>query len=118
MTDKLNPAQKFRQDISRRMRGEVVEPTKGIEGISAQDLDEMARGAPPRTPAAQAVQRAVDVQRAVAPFLQPDTARDWRIALISKFPSFDPAWSPKMKLEWFQAFDRLFDKLNSTKTRK
>ena len=31
----------------------------------------------------------------------------WRQMLLSKFPSFDPAWPDDVKTKWFDAFDRL-----------
>ncbi|MDD5126738.1 MAG: DUF5343 domain-containing protein [Dehalococcoidales bacterium] len=31
----------------------------------------------------------------------------WSEALLSKFPSFDPAWSEELQLSWFKAFDEL-----------
>jgi hypothetical protein len=31
----------------------------------------------------------------------------WNEMLLTKFPSFDPAWSDEVKLKWFAAFDEL-----------
>jgi hypothetical protein len=33
-------------------------------------------------------------------------------ALLSKFPDFDPAWSPEIKAKWFEAFGRLMEQVN------
>lgn len=47
---------------------------------------------------------------------QPSQARDsqvetplltWQQLLLSKFPSFDPAWPDEVKAKWFDAFDQL-----------
>jgi len=38
------------------------------------------------------------------------TERDeisWKQMLLSKFPSFDPAWSEEVQAKWFDAFDKL-----------
>jgi hypothetical protein len=35
------------------------------------------------------------------------TTITWSQLLLSKFPSFDPAWSDEVKTKWFDAFDRL-----------
>jgi hypothetical protein len=37
----------------------------------------------------------------------PTPAVSWEQMLLSKFPSFDPAWSPEVQSKWFDAFDRL-----------
>lgn len=43
----------------------------------------------------------------------PQSAREttsqisWNEMLLTKFPSFDPAWSDEVKLKWFAAFDEL-----------
>ncbi len=34
-------------------------------------------------------------------------ALSWAQMLLSKFPSFDPAWSDEVKSKWFDAFDKL-----------
>jgi hypothetical protein len=31
----------------------------------------------------------------------------WKQLLLSKFPSFDPAWSPEVQAKWFDGFHRL-----------
>ncbi|MDD5702995.1 MAG: DUF5343 domain-containing protein [Dehalococcoidales bacterium] len=31
----------------------------------------------------------------------------WKELLLSKFPSFDPTWSPDVQVKWFEAFDEL-----------
>ncbi len=31
----------------------------------------------------------------------------WDEMLLTKFPTFDPAWSDEVKLKWFEAFDQL-----------
>ena len=36
----------------------------------------------------------------------------WNELLISKFPTFDPAWSDDMKTKWFDGFSRLMGKGN------
>jgi hypothetical protein len=36
----------------------------------------------------------------------PDT-NSWNEMLLTKFPSFDPAWNDEVKLKWFSAFDEL-----------
>jgi len=44
----------------------------------------------------------------VAPELEEvPTRMSWDKLLLNKFPSFDPAWSDEVKLQWFQAFDEL-----------
>jgi hypothetical protein len=37
----------------------------------------------------------------------PDGNVTWAQLLLSKFPSFDPAWPDDVKAKWFDAFDRL-----------
>lgn len=34
----------------------------------------------------------------------------WKQMLLSKFPSFDPAWPDDVKTKWFEAFDKLMDR--------
>jgi len=38
----------------------------------------------------------------------------WGKMLLSKFPTFDPAWTDEVKLKWFEAFDKLVERDPST----
>lgn len=44
-----------------------------------------------------------------APVIVEAPALSWEQMLLSKFPSFDPAWPDDVKSKWFDAFDRLMD---------
>ena len=35
--------------------------------------------------------------------------QSFRMALMDKFPSYDPAWSPEQHNAWFEAFKKLMD---------
>ncbi len=54
-----------------------------------------------------------DRQRFVAPTKDQGTERpperdlSWNQLLLSKFPSFDPAWPAEVQVEWFKAFSEL-----------
>jgi len=37
----------------------------------------------------------------------PDQLLSWEQLVLSKFPTFDPAWSDEIKLKWFEAFGAL-----------
>ncbi len=39
---------------------------------------------------------------------------NWYEMVLTKFPSFDPAWSDDVKLKWFDAFDSLLKRDSST----
>lgn len=36
-------------------------------------------------------------------------SNDWQQLLLSKFPTFDPAWSDEVKKEWFAGFSKLME---------
>jgi uncharacterized protein DUF5343 len=40
-------------------------------------------------------------------------AHTWREIVLSKFPEFDPEWSPETKNKWFDAFDKLIKWMES-----
>lgn len=37
----------------------------------------------------------------------PEQVLSWEQMVLSKFPTFDPAWSDELKLKWFEAFGEL-----------
>jgi len=37
----------------------------------------------------------------------PNYLREIPDGLLTKFPTFDPAWPDEVKLKWFEAFDKL-----------
>ena len=41
---------------------------------------------------------------------QPPAAMSWHQLLLSKFPSFDPAWPDEVKAKWFESFNDLMKK--------
>jgi hypothetical protein len=38
------------------------------------------------------------------------TRANWHEMVLTKFPTFDPAWSDDVKIKWFEAFDSLLEK--------
>lgn len=42
----------------------------------------------------------------------------WHEMVLSKFPTFDPAWTDDVKLKWFEAFNALLKKTLATDGRK
>ena len=44
----------------------------------------------------------------------PTTNQSFRLALMEKFPSFDPNWAPEQQSAWFAAFERLMDVAGET----
>ena len=41
----------------------------------------------------------------------PFSSNSWQQLLLSKFPSFDPAWSDEVKAKWFEGFNQLMAEL-------
>lgn len=44
----------------------------------------------------------------------PPPTLTWAQMLLSKFPSFDPAWPDEVKSKWFDAFDKLMERGEET----
>ncbi len=38
---------------------------------------------------------------------------EWLVALLSKFPSFDPEWDPEVQEKWFHAYGHLHNLLDA-----
>ena len=64
-------------------------------GVTSEESDGEEGAAKPKSPK--------------SPPHSPRTAdqNEWTDRLLSKFPEFDPEWSPEIQLKWFEAFDRL-----------
>jgi len=60
-----------------------------IRGTRVEGAENGSAGTPPQTNAGQV---------------------SWTQMLLSKFPSFDPAWPDDVKVKWFEAFDKLMNK--------
>lgn len=59
----------------------------------------------PRTPAGENTDKELSAKQTGQP---PSSATlTWPQMLLSKFPSFDPAWPDPVKEKWFDAFDKL-----------
>lgn len=52
------------------------------------------------------------IQNSVIPINSEEVPENssWTKMVLSKFPTFDPAWPDEIKIKWFDAFDRLLDR--------
>ena len=113
-------AHQFEEQFKRlNIRGDTVRKAQAFFIAAAKDADvplsRYVSGRGPGRPASKAPRpRVVNAGRTSrkpdeTPPSNPPApqAPTWAQLLLSKFPSFDPAWSPEVQSKWFDAFDRL-----------
>lgn len=73
----------------------------------AQRFSERTRATGPRGPRKKKAASAQNNKLNGQDQIQQHVGGSWEEQLLSKFPSFDPAWSDELKAKWFAGFERL-----------